>query len=70
MVEFDGTVVAIGGYSKDDQSSSLIKLVCSIDECQWTEMSQKLEVARCLFVAMLIPDEMTNCHKKLKEIAK
>ena len=64
MVSVDGTVIAIGGYSNDGcYSKSLYKLECS-DDCHWKEMSQKLTAAREWFVAMTIPDEMTNCQKK------
>ena len=64
MVSVDGAVIAIGGYSNvNGYSKSLYKLACS-QECHWKEMSQKLTVARSSFVAMTIPDEMTNCQKK------
>ena len=63
MVNYEGSVIAIGGYDYDDYSKSLFKLECS-DECQWKEMSQKLAEGRTDFVAMTIPDEMTNCQKK------
>ena len=66
MVSVDGTVVAIGGRSNGALSNAIFQLVCSsLDECQWAEMAQKLSVARWDFVAMAIPDEMTNCKKKL-----
>lgn len=67
MVNFDGSVVAIGGKSFDGLSKALFKLDCTTyDDCQWKEMSQKLTVARGAFVAMTIPDEMTNCTAKVR----
>ena len=68
MVNFDGSVIVIGGWGKEDgHSDSLYKLVCSNDKrCKWEEMSQKLTVARQNFVAMMIPDEMTNCRAKVR----
>ena len=72
MVSVDGTVIAIGGYggfggewSHGDYSNSLYKLVCS-QKCRWIELAQKLTVARYGFVAMTIPDEMTNCRAKVR----
>jgi len=65
MVSVNGTVVAIGGLNNDGYSNAIFQLVCSaLDECVWVEMAQKLSVARGNFVAMTIPDEMTNCQKK------
>ncbi len=29
--------------------------------CQWSKLDQELQVARAYFVAMLIPDEITDC---------
>ena len=67
MVSVDGTVVAIGGWSNNELSNAIFHLVCSsLDECQWTQMAQKLSVARDNFVAMTIPDEMTNCRAKVR----
>ena len=66
MIEFGDTAIAIGGTSYDGlhPSNSLYKLVCYHGtNCEWKEMSQKLRVARFDFVAMLIPDWMTNCKK-------
>ena len=62
-MNFNGTVLAIGGASCGGYSNLLFKLVCYDDDCQWEEMSQKLKVARNYFVAMAIPDEMAVCKK-------
>jgi hypothetical protein len=55
-------VIVIGGYSAAHQSS-IYKLICDQLECKWSEMEQKLKIARQLSVAMLIPDTLTNCTK-------
>jgi hypothetical protein len=55
-------VIVIGGYSAADQSS-IYKLICDQLECKWSEMEQQLKIARRSFVAMLIPDALTNCTK-------
>jgi hypothetical protein len=55
-------VIVIGGYSAGYQSS-IYKLICDQLKCQWSEMEQKLKFSRQDFVAMLIPDTLTNCTK-------
>jgi hypothetical protein len=56
-------VIVIGGYSTTDNAyqSSIYKLICDELGCDWSEMKQQLKIARQLFVAMLIPDTLTNC---------
>ena len=68
MVNFDGHVIAIGGYnSNEGDSNALFKLDCTTyDDCQWIKMAQKLKVARSAFVAMTIPDEIANCRAKVR----
>jgi hypothetical protein len=58
-------VIVIGGYSTTDHAdqSSIYKLICDQLECKWSEMEQQLKIPRDLFVAMLIPDTLTNCTK-------
>jgi hypothetical protein len=62
-------VIVIGGYSADDSAaggayqSSIHKLICDQLGCKWSEMEQQLKIARAAFVAMLIPDALTNCTK-------
>jgi hypothetical protein len=57
----DGKGVIIFGGS--DQSS-LYQLNCDDESgCKWDEMEQRLKVARSDFVAMIIPDRLTNCIK-------
>jgi hypothetical protein len=57
-------VIVIGGYSNGDgYQSSIYKLICDQLECKWSEMEQQLKIARANFVAMLIPDILTNCTK-------
>ena len=74
MVSVDGTVIAISGNTMQcrrgicrvgDHSNSLYKLVCN-QNCRWKELPQKVTVARRDFVAMTIPDEMTNCRGKVR----
>ena len=64
IVPFDKDVVIIGGYDGTGYQSSLHRLTCQNQDCEWKTMSQQLKVARAYFVAMLIPDEMVNsCGK-------
>ena len=69
MVPLDKDLVVIGGYSGDGSyPSRLYLLSCHNKGCGWTTMTQTLQVARNRFVAMLIPDELTDCSKKLSNI--
>ena len=66
IVPFDKDVVIIGGiscssiYSCSPQSS-LHRLTCQNQDCEWKTMSQQLKFARYYFVAILIPDELVDC---------
>ena len=67
MVTLDKDVVAIGGRNKNyDHQSSLYLMTCQNKVCEWQTMSQELKVGRQLFVAMLIPDELTDCGKNFQ----
>ena len=70
MVTLDKDIVVIGGMSSDGSQyqSSLYILSCHNKGCGWTTMTQTLQVARSSHVAMLIPDELTDCSKKLSNI--
>ena len=63
MVPFDKDVVIIGGGGAGTVKSSLYRFTCQNQDCEWKSMSQKLKLARYLFVAMLIPDELVDCGK-------
>ena len=66
MVRFDKDVVVIGGGSSisSGYQSSLHRLTCQNQDCEWKTMSQLLKVARNEFVAMLIHDELVDCSGK------
>ena len=71
MVPLDKDLVVIAGRSCTGGcsfESSLYLLSCHNKACGWTSMSQTLQVARQQFVAMLIPDDLTDCSKKLSNI--
>ena len=64
MVPFDTDVVIIGGYASGvGYQSSLHRLTCQNQDCEWKTMSQHLKIARQSFVAMLIPNELVDCGK-------
>ena len=65
IVPFDKDVVIIGGWDGSSYQSSLHRLTCHNQDCEWKTMSQQLKVARSDFVAMLIPDELVDCGKYL-----
>ena len=67
IVPFDKDVVIIGGaYYQSGwvYQSSLHRLTCHNQDCEWKTMSQQLKVARYRFVAILIPDELVDCSGK------
>ena len=64
IVPFDKDVVIIGGYDGSSYQSSLHRLTCQNQDCEWKTMSQQLKVARESFVAILIPDELVDCSGK------
>ena len=66
MVEYDDSLLLIGGSDKSDGYSgesltSILSLTCEDRICFWTELSQKLSLERYGMVAAIIPDSMTNC---------
>jgi hypothetical protein len=68
-------LIFIGGYSTTDggsqtAQSSIYKLICDQLGCKWSKMKQQLHIARSIFVAMLIPDTLTNCTKTGKNTEK
>ena len=69
MVTFDDKVYVIGGEAGDLGYQSLIyRMDCDsnsdLTTCAWKELKQKIQTPRCQFTAMLIPDELTSCHKQ------
>ena len=68
IVPFDKDVVIIGGYDGSSFQSSLHRLTCQNQDCEWKTMSQELNIGaygRSDLVAMLIPDELVDCGKYL-----
>jgi hypothetical protein len=69
MLEFSNNcregVILIGGGTKitGGEQSSIYKLICDCNGCKWSKMKQQLQVARRWTVAILIPDNLTNCTK-------
>jgi hypothetical protein len=59
----DGQGVIIMGATTITEQSSIYKLICDQLGCKWSEMEQQLKIPRRYFVAMLIPDTLTNCTK-------
>ena len=57
--EFSG--VLMGGYDGSFPTSVMRELTCEFGTCFWRKMSQKLQEPRRDFVAMIIPDSLTNC---------
>ena len=68
MVPLDKDLVVIGGNDGSGAQSSLYLLSCHNKGCGWTTMTQTLQVGRYGFVAMVLPDELTDCGKELSNI--
>ena len=66
MVNFNGSLVVIGGASGQYQSS-LLMLSCYDGHCQWQTMPQQLKTARNRFVAFTVPDSFVDCCDTSKD---
>jgi hypothetical protein len=55
----NGELVLISSHSEE----SIYKFSCNQTTCDWIVMEQQLATPRSFFVAMLIPDNLTNCTK-------
>ena len=63
MVSSKNSVVILGGLDNvDGVSKDLFELSCLETGCQWREMEQKLKVGRSHMVALMVPDDLTNCE--------
>ena len=64
LISLTDSVYAIGGHDGTGPRKSLFKMSCESNACEWTKMTQELQVARSLSVAMLIPNELAKCTIK------
>lgn len=65
MVSTENSLVVIGGvdnFDEDSVSKDLFELSCLESGCQWREMEPKMKVGRSHMVAMMVPDDLTNCE--------
>ena len=60
MVTNGNSVITIGGFNGYTCIRSLYQMTCS-PACSWEQMEQTLKDIRCDAVAMLIPDEVSEC---------
>lgn len=62
LISLTDSVFAIGGHDGiTGPRKSLYQMSCESNACEWTKMTQELQVARSLSVAMLIPNELARC---------
>ena len=61
MVPFEKGQAIIGGFSTSSDNSKIYMLTCSNRVCKFDTLGQELSVPRGWFVAMPIPDDMTDC---------
>ena len=63
MVSLGDKIFVIGGlsgpWSEGNILSDIYQLRCS--NCPWSKLDQSLQYARYDFIAMLIPDVITDC---------
>ena len=67
-VQLDNDLIIFGGISNWHSQSNIYSFSCSQQNCIWTKLSQKLSIPRYNAIAMLIPDSLTNCGKKVKKL--
>ncbi len=58
-------IVVGGGGAHSEELFDLYKLQCFRRKCEWNKMKQELTVARKGAVAMLLPDGLVTCNKKI-----
>jgi hypothetical protein len=58
-----GVIIFGGSASMYGYQSSMYKLICDQLGCKWSKMEQHLQKAREFSVAMMIPNNLTNCTK-------
>ena len=64
VVSLGDRVIAMGGTDGSKYSNAIYELTCKTEyECTWTQMKQKLNIARSNFVAMPIYDELVSCSE-------
>ena len=65
MIQLRGDIFIIGGNAKQGgYQQSIHRLRCSSGDCNWTTMTQMLQVKRGQgFVAMPISDEIVSCKQ-------
>ena len=61
MVSLGNKIVVIGGNFPEPVSQIIYELQCLT--CPWEKMEQSLQYARRSFVAIPIPDNLTDCHQ-------
>ena len=68
IVTLGKDLVSIGGYDPYSYNyhSSMYLMTCQNKFCVWHVMSQALKVARKSFVALIIPNELTDCGKSFQ----
>ena len=60
-------VIIYGGLYRDGQSvlglvEKFYRFICSVDDCTWLEMEQRLEVKRSYPTGILVPDDLVKCE--------
>ena len=60
-------LLALGGYSGDENRASILHLDCSpglsLERCQWKNYRKGMQIGRALHVAMYVPDTLNLCNE-------
>ncbi len=62
MIEYNNSVVIIGGGSGEDGRSHLFQL--SSPYGPWIKKNQTLKFEKSRPLSFLVPDELVNCHNE------
>jgi hypothetical protein len=60
MVEFENTLLFVGGCETDD-GKTIFQLKSPQKDETWLQLNQTMTDQRTYHVAFLVPDEITNC---------
>ena len=66
LVTTENNLYTIGGFDGYNAVSDILKFECETSDCSWTPMDQKLRFGRFDAVAILIPDDVTECTNERK----
>ena len=61
MIEYNDSLLSIGGLTLHGEINTISSLSCEARRCSWSKLNQELSKGRSAMVAVLGTDSMTNC---------